>query len=395
MGRKISLMIITTILIISNIRVTANFIYTSTDKVEEHNTQYSRYTNQIQKNVGKKLYTQDQLNKTLQEREEKRQLNMKLHNMKVGQIRNSSRTVLQKYGNGDLYTQLDLEIERVSDTKARFISIYVDGRLKMSEEVIKGGKTQISRDLGNFNRRTVHTLTIRIRSGSASETGWRINKLEVNYEALHVEVDWMNGYRPSDWIINSIEDAYKENGYERVEFYISPSSVSTDTKVDSNDLVNYYSSDSWVKASHPDNHRYILLGARSNRDNTLGFMITGRSGSDVIFYPYAFIAVEEMKEFVWRNFIIGNDLDNNIRSVILHELGHTLTLLKTLNGDEYYNWGNTIYSVMDNPRFENTIESSFYSPFLWEGDGNWWSLRSGYTATDSIVREPISQIEVV
>lgn len=90
--------------------------------------------------------------------------------------------------------RLSLDLDRVDDIYDRYLSIYVDGDLIVSEFVVGFSGVYISkRYLGDFDRRTVHTLTLRIRAGQYYEKGWRLNWLKIGYLALHVEVDWIDG----------------------------------------------------------------------------------------------------------------------------------------------------------------------------------------------------------
>ncbi len=279
-------------------------------------------------------------------------------------------------------TKLDLEIARFNDRYNRLVSLYVDDTVVMSEQATSNGRFTLSNfDIGNFAERTVHNLTIRIRSGSYAEFGWELTKLKIGYTALHVEVDWMEGYEPPMTIFDTISNYFEDNGYERLQFYTNSAPIPLDETLTGVELQSKYNDYSWTKTIYPQNHRYLLFGKYAEGGN-LGFspvVATVANGVylDFRFKPYSFIAVQKIKDldknWKWRWF---TNLDENIMQTAMHELGPSLGLLiYTASGEEYYDWGNRDTSVMNLLSYSNSRNSPLYSEFWWAGDGRWWDLR--------------------
>ena len=282
---------------------------------------------------------------------------------------------------GGFNTRLDLQIVQFNDEYNRFVSIYVDGTLVLGEQATSSGWFTLSDfSLGNFAERTIHNLTIRIRSGNNAEFGWELTKLKIGYTALHVEVAWMDGYKPPLDIFDTISSYFEDNGYERLKFYTNSSTVPLKEQFSIDDLDEYYNMYSWVRQNYPRKHRYMVFGKYTDSD-ALGFAGFNQNNTHNKFYPYAFVAVQAirdlenpLKHFWWW---LLTDPRENIMVTAMQELGHTLGLLKmTCDSNnacsEYYDWGNRDISVMNNLNPDNSLESPLYSRFWWVGDGRWW-----------------------
>ncbi len=306
-------------------------------------------------------------------------------------------------------TSLSFSVLQYYDISNRFVSVYVDGTLVMPETATAGGQLTISNlNIGSYAERSVHNLTIQIRSGNYADFGWQLTDLEIGYRNLHVEVDWMRGYQPPLDIFDSMAGYFRKNGYEWVEFHTNSAPLDLDQKYDSMDtseLKEVYNDHSWTKVLYPDNHRYLLFGKYSF-DGSLGFGVISNDGSldgngNFSVFPYAFVAVQAIKDLrknlLWKFFT--NDRDN-IYATAMHELGHTLGLNKILNDtsqgttSEYSEWGNREYSVMYYLTIQNSPADKYYSRFWWMGDGRWWDLRLIKKFDYSITIKPESEVVV-
>ncbi|MCE7735741.1 MAG: hypothetical protein GPJ54_12735 [Candidatus Heimdallarchaeota archaeon] len=297
--------------------------------------------------------------------------------------------------------RLSLDLDRVDDIYNRYLSIYVDGDLIVSEFVIgSSGYTGNEIDLGNYSRRTVHTLALRIRAGQYYEKGWRLNWLKIGYLALHVEVDWIEGWEPDMSVFNDVSDYYYENGYERINFF-KDEELDFDEYVDEDELQDYYDEFAQINdpgSSHPDNHRYIVWGKYAlddEREDVAGFGIRFQKEGEedtLYFKPFFFIA-----EYPINDAYAGDNSDINKQiAVVKHELGHTLTILIREDGEEYYDWGNRDSSVMNEISWwgTNSGDNAHYSFWGWVLDGKWWELRQGFYADDSEAFKLLNLIEV-
>ncbi len=291
-------------------------------------------------------------------------------------------------------TRLSLKIEKSLDSYGRFFSVEVDNKIVVPETAVYNSYSLTSFSLSDFEPRSSHRLTLIIRSGAAVEKGWVLNLLKINYEAIHVEVDWMDGYKPSDAVINYMETYYESNGYERLVFHVSSTMVNSVEYMSQPTLRSYYDTKSWVKTGHPDNHRYMLFGNKQD-DGALGWNLAlDDNGTHYEFYPVAFIAVQAIRDLpTWNNWRTD---DEKIKSVALHELGHTFTILKWyISGKgEAYDWGNRPYSVMFTFSWKNSGPNSFYSKFWWVGDGKWWELRILDQVFESITPKLMSEVNI-
>ncbi len=304
---------------------------------------------------------------------------------------------------GEPDTRLDLEIHQFNDEFDRLVSIYVDGNLVLGEQATAYWFFRVSNfHLGDFVERSIHNLTIRIRSGNYAEFGWELTRLKIGYTAMHVEVAWMDGYKPPLDIFDTVSSYFEDNGYERLKFYTNSSTVPLKRQFSSNDLGDYYDAYSWVKQKQPEKHRYMVFGKYA-ADGSLGFGSIDINSSYYTIYPYSFVAVQAIrdlenpiKNFWWW---LLTDPKENIMSTAMHELGHTLGLLKVTcdsNNDcsEYYDWGNRDTSVMNTLLPDNSLESPLYSRFWWVGDGRWWDLRVIMPYRNSYVEKPVSEVVV-
>ncbi|RMG30006.1 MAG: hypothetical protein D6732_17030 [Methanobacteriota archaeon] len=292
-------------------------------------------------------------------------------------------------------TLLSFDLEQYLDTYDRLVSVYVDGILKIPETKTINGKMSISSFyLGNYIERSIHNLTIQIRSGSYMEFGWALKSLRINYLGAYVEIDQMEGYSVSTDIFDYIEDYFETNGYERINIFLSDTSLPVIERTSAANLRNYY--ETYSLKNTLTKHRYVLLGKYADSSGALGFVPVSKDTDNYYIANYAFIAIQEIKDLRklpsgWKWFFYSNDKEN-IMSTIMHELGHTLGIVKIRNGGEYYEWGNRDDSVMNTLNLDNSRPYPYYSQFWWTGDGRWWDLRTQFDATTVV--KPIGEVEV-
>ena len=287
---------------------------------------------------------------------------------------------IEAYFIGGPSTYLDLSVLRVNDIYARSLSVYVDDTLVVPEFVISSSYSG-TLYLGSFAKRSVHLLTIQIRWGGYVDRGWQLTRMRVHYFATYVEIDWMPNYKPDSAVLSYIEDYYKNNGYERIDLFYDEE-VPLDEEVDGTDLQNLYNQ--YADYKYYSNYRYMVFGKYAP-NGALGFMLTWMSGSDIVFSRYAFVAMQAIKDTWW--WLWEPEVDK-VKVVAMHELGHTLTILKVdSNGNEYYDWSYSD-SVMAKMGYDNVQPSLYYSKFWWTN--NWWNLRQDF---DSQGQKPYSEVQ--
>ncbi len=215
----------------------------------------------------------------------------------------------------------------------------------------------------------------------------------VEYE-LFVEIDYLDGHRPTDSVLVYVYEYYYERGIE-VTFYLDDPNGYSDVVDDPTPDDGITDSDfSDIKANYDDNDdgsfskwKWVLYGSTvEDEPNVIGYTAevwvninynprNGRITSvDGLAGNYIFIADETAD-----NWADTQELEVGAEAVVLmHELGHTIGILKVGSYGNYYR-GFTLYEIYDSDSASvmaklSTANAGLYG--AWYYSDAYWPLKN-------------------
>lgn len=109
----------------------------------------------------------------------------------------------------------------------------------------------------------------------------------------------------------------------------------------------------------------MVAGKYASSSGVAGFMLTVQYPTYTEFLEMFFISYQTLMDASG----LGS---GKYKATIMHELGHTFTILIRHDGAEYYDWSDPS-SCMDTLTGTNTGANPIYSYWWWTN--NWWNLR--------------------
>lgn len=261
-------------------------------------------------------------------------------------------------------TTTDLRVISAGDPYPRNLRIYVDGVQKLL-----GGAptpTYCSVPLGDYGKYSKHEVAVEVQWGYYMDWGWELrlytspdsqsDQFRVHYIGVSFEIDWMPGHQPSSAYLSYMVTYYKNHGYQRPELYYSEQ-VPEEENLSTSEYDSLYYNVYFDCKGYPG-WKYVLFGHYSeDYPNALGW--TNQKGGDKIF-----IADQKCANWASDN---GVTKDQVVRVAMMHESGHSISIVDTSWGEEVYCTNS--FCVMAHANLDSMSQSEPYYC------GHHWSQR--------------------
>jgi len=254
-------------------------------------------------------------------------------------------------------THAEIKIEKVDDPYLRILRVFVDGVQVGSDRY---APCDITVDLGNYARNSLHEIMIQVHWCYYKEWGYRLTKFRVHYAAVNAEIDFMDGHRPHDDVLSYIGTYYTVRGYQRFTFVVDDQVPHDDVVTWPNEYNNNYYNVWFDHRGQAGLWKYVLFGHNSDMAGVLGWC-------DQVGGNRIFIADQACDDYAndWWNYWIGGVRDTQVEKVVLmHEGGHSISIIELdAQGFEFYCTNS--FCVMATVNWDNCDDNPYYCTYHW------------------------------
>ena len=212
----------------------------------------------------------------------------------------------------------------------------------------------------------------------------------VEYE-LWIEIDYMLGHEPTPYVLTYIHDYYYARGIEvtfHADLYDETGNLTHDDPFSQIVPLDENTTDQefWATKATYNNHdfgyyskwKWVLFGATVYGHSELaGYAYVVIKGNNGEAGNYVFIADQTSDDWALANLNETNGVtpQEKVEAVVLmHEMGHTIGILKLRAGHEFYDPDLTSVMSYVNPENCNAVDE--YGNPYWYYSDNYWKLRN-------------------